>query len=139
MSTGNKEELKAVPLTPAELSPKGASPKGVSPNGVSPRGGSPKLPSLDQLQKGQLVSFGNRVTYTFIASDEVASLHFDKTRGEIFYKGHNIQNMELDKDQIAFLKNFEKILSTSGQGRIFQKEYSDSLQKVLASKAPLRV
>src|SRR5438046_1397485 len=40
-----------------------------------------------------LAVYKDRLTYTFILEAEVASIHFDSRRQEIFFRGHNIRFM----------------------------------------------
>lgn len=82
----------------------------------------------------RLAVFRDRVTYTFIIDGEVASIHFDRRRGEIFYKGHNIANMELAEAQRRLLKGFIGVLMADPQGEPFMVEYTATLNRLLADK-----
>lgn len=73
----------------------------------------------------------DRATLTFYAGLEVASIHFDRGRGEIFYKGHNVKNMTLTQDQWLQLQNFSNYLKSHGAEGILRQEYEMCLSKVL--------
>ena len=82
-----------------------------------------------------LAVFKDRFTYTFVMnSDEVASIHFDRKRGEIFYKGHNINYMELSGPQRAALVAMEEILGADEQGKELAPAYAATLSRHLADK-----
>ncbi len=73
-----------------------------------------------------------RFTYTFLSEGEVASIHFDLERQEIFYKGHNIRNMLLNEKQTLFLKELIPLLIQKNQ-RALAENYESCLMKVLNS------
>lgn len=83
----------------------------------------------------QLVSFGDRITYTFAYGKEVGSIHFDRGRGEIFYKGHNIRNMDLEEWQMQVLENLRLVLEKSEEGQRFATPYGRTLDKVIWEKS----
>jgi len=85
-------------------------------------------PSPDSL----LAVYKQRFTYTFIMGREVASIHFDRAKKEIFFKGHNIRNLKLDEDQIKALKEFKKVLRVDSRGGPFLADYDATLGLVLA-------
>lgn len=76
--------------------------------------------------------YKNRLTYTFIVDQEVASIHFDRNRGEIFYRGHNVANMKLTETHIRLLKGFIAILDGDERARPFVTSYAATLGRVLA-------
>lgn len=82
----------------------------------------------------QLISFGDRFTFTFAQGREVGSIHFDRGRGEIFYKGHNIRNMDLEEWQMQILEGLRKTLEQDSQGKAFAEDYARSLDKVTMEK-----
>lgn len=85
--------------------------------------------------QGQLISFGERVTFTFTHGREVGSIHFDRERGEIFYKGHNIRNMELEEWQMQVLEGLRGILAQNPKTRNFTAPYCRSLDKAVQEKS----
>ena len=89
-------------------------------------------------EDSHLVSFGDRFTFTFAYGHEVGSIHFDRARGEIFYKGHNIRNMELEDWQMKIFENLRKNLSADEQGRRFAEDYGRVLDKVILEKEKKR-
>jgi len=78
--------------------------------------------------------YKERITYTFILDDEVASIHFDRLRGEIFFKGHNIKNIELTESQVQALKDLGSVLSAEKEGQPFLSDYEATLGRYLADK-----
>lgn len=76
--------------------------------------------------------YGDRVTYTFILDDEVASIHFDRARGEIFYKGHNIRNMQLSDRQIEALYEMKKVIASDHKSRELFSDYVATLDRLIA-------
>jgi hypothetical protein len=82
----------------------------------------------------QLVSFGERITYTFAHGKEVGSIHFDRGRGEIFFKGHNIRNMEVEEWQWQMMEQLRKILTADDRGRPFAAPYGKILDKIVLEK-----
>ena len=78
--------------------------------------------------------FKDRVTYTFIMDEEVASIHFDRRRGEIFFRGHNIKNMHLSQKQVKALNVMREVLEADKQGRELYPAYSATLDRLLADK-----
>ena len=85
-----------------------------------------------QLNDSMMAVFKNRLTYTFIHDNEVASIHFDRDRGEIFYKGHNIVNMQLTPSQNMVLSGMEAILANDDKGSGFLAAYKATLTRCLA-------
>jgi hypothetical protein len=81
-----------------------------------------------------LAVFKDRFTYTFILNDEVSSIHFDRNRGEIFFKGHNINYMELSVPQRTALVSMEEILEADDQGKKLSASYAATLSRLLADK-----
>ena len=81
-----------------------------------------------------LAVYRDRLTYTFILDKEVASIHFDKNRREIYFKGHNVQNMELAPQQIKALRNLQGIISEDEQGKLLFNDYVATLGHCLADK-----
>ena len=82
----------------------------------------------------QLISFGDRFTFTFAQGREVGSIHFDRCRGEIFYKGHNIRNMEPEEWQMQILEGLRKTLMHDEQGKAFAEDYARTLDKIVMEK-----
>lgn len=78
-----------------------------------------------------LVFFKGKLTYTCIVGQEVASIHFDRDRREIFYRGHNIRNMAVDEPKQKLLKGLIMVLAADEQGRDFVADYAATLQRLL--------
>lgn len=78
-----------------------------------------------------LAVLGDRVTYTFIMEDEVASIHFDRMRGEIFFKGHNIRHLTLSDRQREALLKMKEVLSGDEKAKVLFSDYSATLDRCL--------
>ena len=98
--------------------------------GISKRAGKTKKGAPDSV----IAIYRERLTYTFIMDDQVASIHFDKSRGEIFFRGRNISHMELEPNQRKALISLIGVLEEDEQGRAFRDSYSATLDRVLADK-----
>ncbi|OGP15604.1 MAG: hypothetical protein A2053_01785 [Deltaproteobacteria bacterium GWA2_50_8] len=81
-------------------------------------------------KESQIITFGDRITYTFTVGKDVGSIHFDMGRGEIFYRGHNISNLDLEKWQMDLLIRFEEILKGEARYERFVAAYIQSLRKI---------
>jgi hypothetical protein len=98
-----------------------------------------QAPATEEAWKGlpadsQLISFGDRFTFTFAHGREVGSIHFDRGRGEIFYKGHNVRNMDLEEWQMQILEGLRKTLTHDEQGKAFAADYARTLDKIVWEK-----
>lgn len=82
-----------------------------------------------------LAVFKDHFTYTFIMGREVASIHFDRGRGEIFFRGRNIRNMELDVKQKQVLNGLKLVLNGDKRGEVFLKDYDATLGRILADNS----
>lgn len=89
----------------------------------------PAIPSLNQL-----MSFGEKVTYTFLHNKEAGSIHFDRSRREIYYKGHNLKNMDLRPEHLKMLEQMRRLLRSDPNGKNFADEYDRTLDKILPAK-----
>jgi len=78
------------------------------------------------------------MTYTFAFGQEVGSVHFDRGRGEIFYKGHNIRNMDLEPWQMQVLEQLRQILHKDEQWSRFAEPYGRVLDKMILEKNAAR-
>lgn len=81
-----------------------------------------------------LALYRGRLTYTFILDREVASIHYDHDREEIFFKGHNIRNMEITGRQRQALMDLGEILRAKEDARHFYADYEATLARILADK-----
>jgi len=81
-----------------------------------------------------LAVYKDRITYTFICNDEVASIHFDRSRGEIFFRGHNIHNLDLKKEQLEALWRMESVIASDERSKSMKSDYSATLTRLLADK-----
>lgn len=84
------------------------------------------------LQDSLLAVYKDRLTYTFILGREVASIHFDRARGEIFFKGHNIKNWALSPMEIEALNGLKTLLKQEERGKELLADYQATLARCLA-------
>lgn len=98
------------------------------------QGGKAKRVQTSQIpaSDGLLAVFRGRITYTFIWGREVASIHFDQERGEIFFKGHNIRNLKLSEAHLKALRGLKDILKKDSRAKPHCQEYDATLARVLA-------
>lgn len=85
-----------------------------------------------------LAVYRDRLTYTFIFQEEVASIHFDLQRRETFFKGHNIRYMELSEEHHRALWNLAEVLAQDREGRGFVEAYRETLAHQLADNKESR-
>lgn len=76
---------------------------------------------------GKMFQSNDKLTYTFVTHSEVISLHFDRIKKTIFYKGHNIANINLGPDQLMHLGLFEKEIAKQPNLHEFQETFSQIL------------
>lgn len=76
--------------------------------------------------------YKNRVTYTFIMNKEVASIHYDRDKGEIFFSGHNIRNVKLTAEQKGELFELAKVLDEDPEGKVLRQDYYATLTDLIA-------
>lgn len=81
-------------------------------------------------QDSHLVSFGQRVTYTFAVGNDVASIHYDQGRGKLFYKGHRITSDNMESWLLDLLQHFKAVLAKSEYADRFLEGYSTLLDKM---------
>ena len=90
--------------------------------------------NLDYFKEARLFFTKDRATLTFFAGSEVASIHYDQKRNEIFYRGHNVKNMTLTQEQWLSLQMFSDYLEKEG----CDSDLRESYQRCLASVLPRR-
>ncbi len=93
-----------------------------------------KLFKKDGVLDGKMFHTTEKATYTFISNNEVISLHFDREKKTIFYKGHNISNLSLTPLQLSHLELFKKELGKKGEMQSFVRPYTEALEKFLENK-----
>jgi len=71
--------------------------------------------------------YNDRFTYTFMLRNEVASIHFDKQSNKIFFRGHNIRNLELNDAQKGELYNVIDVLASDDEGMGLKDAYQATL------------
>jgi hypothetical protein len=90
-----------------------------------------KVPTAQELKSPYLSASMDRLTYTYRYSNEVMSLHFDKNKGEIFHRGHNLHNIGVTGTIAEQLLNFQKVIEQSKYRKSFLKEYIAAIEKLL--------
>lgn len=83
-------------------------------------------------EDSMLAVYKNRVTYTFILGKEVASVHYDRKRREIYFSGHNIRNMDLSEEQRQALMDMGMAMQADEKAKEFSSSYDATLARVLA-------
>ncbi len=91
-------------------------------------------PEMVKPSESQLISFGDRITYTFAYGKEVGSIHFDRGRGEIFFKGHNVRNMDLEEWQMQMMEQLRQVLNSDEKNASFAHPYARTLDKFILEK-----
>lgn len=94
----------------------------------------PGSPQPDSL----LAVYKDRFTYTFILEREVASIHYDKNKNEIFFKGHNIKNFDLSPPQMHALEGLKTILRQDERAKELVSDYEATLYRHLADNIKRR-
>ncbi len=84
---------------------------------------------------GMLAVYRDRLTYTFIIGHEVASIHFNRLKKEIYFKGHNIQHCELDASKRKALEGLKEVLKTEERAKPFLADYEATLARVFADNS----
>lgn len=79
-----------------------------------------------------LAVYKDRFTYTFIFEEEVASIHFDRRRQEIFFKGHHIRYMELSSGHLQALWGLAEIIAQDREACVHMVAYRETLAHQLA-------
>lgn len=79
-----------------------------------------------------LAVYKDRLTYTFIFHDDVASIHFDQRRREIFFRGHNIRFMPSSDGLEQALWDLAEVLAHDREGRNLLAAYRETLASLLA-------
>ncbi len=70
----------------------------------------------------------DRATLTFFLEEEVASIHYDMLRDEIFYRGHNVKNMTMDPRHWLALEKFGEYLADDPRSGSLRKGYRRCLE-----------
>ena len=87
-----------------------------------------------RLADSMLAVYKDRLTYTFIMGHEVASIHFNRAKREIFFRGHNIVHYELNAEKTKALEELKKVLASEERGNGFLSDYETTLDRCLADK-----
>lgn len=104
---------------------------GVKGAGIPSSPGRESSRDLNYFREARLFLGKNRATLTFYAGSEVASIHYDMLRDEIFYKGHNVKNMTLTDGQWVSLEKFGDYLSQDAHSHELMQAYQNCLEQLL--------
>jgi fructose-1,6-bisphosphatase len=92
-----------------------------------------KVPGKGKMAEDSMLAvYKDRVTYTFILEKEVASVHYDRKRGEIYFSGHNIRNMDLSNEQRQALMDMGTAMQADEKAKEFSSSYDATLARILA-------
>lgn len=91
-----------------------------------------KVRGEERRADSMIAVYKDRFTYTFIMQKEVASVHFDRKSGKIFFSGHNINNMSLTSEQIKELWGVVDVLEHDVEGKELKSAYEATLGSRLA-------
>ncbi len=80
-------------------------------------------------QDSHLVSFGDKITYTFAVGNDVASIHYDQGRGELFYKGHKMSAETFEPWMHDLFNHFRNVISKSQYADKFLQGYTQLIEK----------
>jgi len=86
---------------------------------------------LEYFREARLFLAPNRATVTFYLENEVASIHYDLLRDEIFYKGHNVKNMTMTERHWVALQNFSHYLAQTPKAEKILKAYDNCLRQLI--------
>lgn len=81
---------------------------------------------------GMLAVYKDRLTYTFIMGQEVASIHFDRIKKEIYFRGHNILHDSLNAEKIKALEGLKEVLRSEERAKPYLGDYEATLARILA-------
>ncbi|MCC7343294.1 MAG: hypothetical protein IT573_00045 [Deltaproteobacteria bacterium] len=97
--------------------------------GASASGAAP-VP-LDYFREARLFLGKDRATLTFYVDQEVASIHYDLIRDEIFYRGHNVKNMTMTQEQWVSLRKFSEYLAQDPRADRLHQAYQACLEHLM--------
>jgi hypothetical protein len=84
----------------------------------------------EKFREARLFATPDRATLTFYQGSQVASIHFDKKRQEIFFRGHNVKNMTLTEEQWMALRQFTQYLKDHQVDREMIRSYEQCLEQI---------
>lgn len=94
--------------------------------------GQAAAPAAEKAPDSVMAVYKDRVTYSFILDGEVASIHFDRGRREIFFKGHNILHLDLSESQKNALMQMREVLAADPKAKKLFNDYEATLGRCLA-------
>jgi len=106
--------------------------RGSMPGGMASSGGTAGTKTLDYFREARLFLGKDRATLTFYVDQEVASIHYDTNRDEIFYRGHNVKNMTMTQDQWVSLQKFAEYLADDPKAEALLHSYRRCLEHLMS-------
>lgn len=95
-----------------------------------------KIPTLDAIFEkngdydGRLFMSRDKVTYTYCTEAEVMVLHFDKSKGELFFKGHHINSLVNDEAMAENVAIFRKALLKEKKAASFLEAFDQAVEQI---------
>ena len=86
---------------------------------------------LNYFREARLFLGKDRATLTFYVDQEVASIHYDLIRDEIFYRGHNVKNMTMSQTQWESLRKFAEYLGDDPRADRLRDAYKSCLEHLM--------
>jgi len=86
------------------------------------------------LPDSMLACYRDRFTFTFMLGSEVASIHFDRAKGEVYFRGRNLQNLHLLPEEKEALYAVFPALKRDKRGKSLLPAYEATLERLLADK-----
>src|SRR5262249_47901257 len=86
---------------------------------------------FEYFREARLFLGKDRATLTFYVDQEVASIHYDAQRDEIFYRGHNVKNMTMSPEQWQSLRKFGEYLEQDPRAASLLVSYKRCLEHVM--------
>lgn len=84
---------------------------------------------------GKLLFKDDKITFVFLELTDVVSIHFDKARKEIFYKGHHATNVELTEMEWLHLEKFRQSIEANPKTKDeYLIPYEEALQDLARIK-----
>ncbi len=110
----------------------GTAGKASLPTGVTSPADAGEAKSLDYFREARLFLGKDRATLTFYVDQEVASIHYDTNRDEIFYRGHNVKNMTMTQEQWQSLQKFAEYLADDPRAELLLQSYRTCLEHLMS-------
>lgn len=101
------------------------------PQGMKGGGGEAAPLDLNYFREARLFLGKDRATLTFYVEQEVASIHYDMIRDEVFYRGHNVKNMTMSQEKWDLLQKFSQYLDHDPRAESLVRSYRTCLEHLM--------